>query len=66
MPFEEIFFGTNGIMYKQNFNIVIGDTFFVENVKDSIYTAKQFYKNTLTSFMKKKYKNISLYYKFIL
>ena len=49
----------NGIMYKQNFNIVIGDTFFVENVKDSIYTAKQFYKNTLTSFMKKKYKNIS-------
>jgi hypothetical protein len=41
-------------MYKQNFNIVVGDTFNVENVNESMYIAKQFYKDMLTSFMKNK------------
>jgi len=48
----------NGIMYKQNFNIVIGDTFNVENVSESIYKTKKFYKKTMTNFMKNKYKGI--------
>jgi hypothetical protein len=48
----------NGIMYKQNFNIVIGDTFIVENINDSIYKAKNFYKDKLSYFVKNKYKNI--------
>ena len=48
----------NGIMYKQNFNIVIGDTFNVENVSESIYKTKKFYKQTMTNFMKNKYKDI--------
>ena len=47
-----------GIINNQNFNIVIGDTFIVENVKDSIYTTKRFYKNIMTKFMKNKYKGI--------
>ena len=47
-----------GIMFKQNFNIVIGDTFIVENVQDSMYIAKKFYKDMLTSFIQNKYKNI--------
>ena len=47
-----------GIMFKQNFNIVIGDTFNVENVSESMYKAKKFYKENITNFMKNKYKGI--------
>lgn len=49
---------TNGIMFQQNFNIVIGDTFDVENVSQSMYKTKKFYKKTITNFMKNKYKGI--------
>jgi hypothetical protein len=48
----------NCIMHKQNFNIVIGDTFNVENVSESIYKTKKFYKKTMSNFMKNKYKGI--------
>jgi len=44
-----------GIITRQNFRIVVGDTFVVENIKDSMYKTVLFYKKILTEFSEKKY-----------
>lgn len=47
-----------GIIHNQNFNVVIGDTFNVENVSESVYKARKFFKTMLTKFQTDKYKGI--------
>lgn len=44
-----------GTIPYQNFRIHVGDTFYVEEPKNSIYKCKKFFKNTLTEFMNTKY-----------
>jgi len=44
-----------GIIPYQNFNIVIGDTLYVDDVKDSVIIAKNFFKKMMIKFEKTKY-----------
>jgi hypothetical protein len=46
---------TIGMIKSQNFNIVVGDTFIVDDVGDSVYIAKKFFKNMLRKFAAEKY-----------
>ena len=47
-----------GRIRNQNFNILVGDTFKVDNVNESVYRAKKFFKTNLIKFQKDKYKGI--------
>ena len=44
-----------GTIPYQNFRMIVGDTFNVENPKDAVYKTKKFFKTTLTEFIDKKY-----------
>jgi hypothetical protein len=43
------------IIQDQNFYIEIGDTFKVDNIQESIYKARKFYRDKLTKFINQKY-----------
>ena len=45
-----------GTIPYQNFRIHVGDTFYIQEPKESIYKCKKFFKNTLTEFINTKYK----------
>ena len=47
-----------GMIKYQNFNIKADDTFNVENVKESMYKTKKFYKESMKAFKKNKYYGI--------
>ena len=44
-----------GSITKQNFRIRVGDTFIVEDVQESRYKSKLFFKHTIKEFIKRKY-----------
>ena len=48
-----------GIINYQNFNMKTGNTFYVNDVKQSMTSVKKFFKNSLKSFKKNKYRIIS-------
>jgi len=45
-----------GMIPYQNFRIHVGDTFYVEDPKKTVFKCKKFFKNTLTGFINTKYK----------
>ena len=40
---------------KQNFHIEIGETFYVDNIKQAVYKTRKYYNKTLTKFIQQKY-----------
>lgn len=46
---------TIGMIKSQNFNIVVGDTYDVVDINDSVYRAKKFFKDMLCKFASEKY-----------
>ena len=40
---------------KQNYQIEIGETFYVDNLQDAIYKTRKYYRKTLSKFMRQKY-----------
>ena len=49
---------TFGMIHSQNFNIEIGDTFMVDDVNESVYIAKKFFKDKMCKFTSEKYINL--------
>ena len=49
---------TFGMIHSQNFNIEIGDTFMVDDVNESVYIAKKFFKDKMCKFTSEKYNNL--------
>lgn len=56
--FDHIEYNNFGIIYNQNYRIKIGKPFYVQDVKESKYKVKKFFRNTLKEFKKKKFENI--------
>ena len=46
---------TIGMIKSQNFNIVVGDTYDIVDINDSVYRAKKFFKDMLCKFAAEKY-----------
>ena len=56
--FDHIEYNKFGMIYNQNYRIKVGDSFYVQDVKESKYKVRKFFRDTLKQFKKKKFENI--------
>ena len=56
--FDHIEYNKFGIIYNQNYRIKIGNPFYVQDIKDSKYKVRKFFRDSLKQFKRKKFENI--------